>query len=78
MSGEQKSSVRAGASGSVSSGADESAREPARLAHADEPEEGEEGYRCPSCGERYDSKMRTPADRVCFVCRYSYAEDWGE
>lgn len=35
-----------------------------------EPEEGEEGYRCPSCGNLYDSKMRTPADRVCFQCRF--------
>lgn len=35
-----------------------------------EPEEGEAGYRCPSCHELYDSKCRTPADAVCFACRY--------
>jgi len=40
-----------------------------------DPEEGEPGYRCPSCGEAYDSKMRTPADRVCFQCRYADRED---
>jgi len=39
-------------------------------AWADEPEEGEPGYRCPSCGELYDSKCRTARDRVCFQCRY--------
>ena len=25
---------------------------------------------CPKCGEVYVSKMRTPADTVCFECRY--------
>lgn len=36
-----------------------------------QPEEGEPGYRCPSCGRLYDSKMRSARDRVCFECRYS-------
>jgi len=41
-----------------------------RPVEVSEPAEGEPGYKCPDCGEPYDSKMRTPADRVCFQCRY--------
>jgi DNA-directed RNA polymerase subunit RPC12/RpoP len=40
-----------------------------------EPEAGEPGYRCPSCGEKYDSKMRSPEDVVCFECRMTRGEE---
>lgn len=70
---EQKSPVRAGASGSVSSGAGESARELARLVHSDEPEELEDV--CRGCGEPWISHMRTRADDYCGECKYADLED---